>query len=289
MPPLYLRVFERLIIEANHQDNEIPYKKRGEKITGKKLIKRGERLTSVRDICKWVMWYERGKEVIPNPKTMQNILDWLAENNMIKIYSAKGNRTETHYKIVNYNDYQKKEDEEVTEKKQFGNTLETESKQSGNTLETESKQSGNSLETESKQSLDTNKNVKNDNNIYTFEKTSDEKTDTDNTDIPRSENNSKAKKVFSNDDKEYKLANYLSKQIAKRLEKPEKDEKTLQSWSAEFNKMIRLDKLDVDEMKDVLVFCQNHKFWKNNILSVSKFRKQYLTLLSTMKGDESLV
>ena len=133
MPPLYIRVFLRLILEANHQDAEIPYKEQGQKTIGKKLIKRGERLTSVRDICKWVAWYERGKLKEPNPKTVQEILDWLEENNMIEIYGTKGNRKETHYKIVNYDIYQDKEDDKVTEKKQ---------------------------------SLDINKNDKNEKNIY---------------------------------------------------------------------------------------------------------------------------
>jgi len=144
MPPLYLRVFLRLLIEANHQDNEIPYREKGQSVVGKKLIKRGERLTSVRDICKWVAWYERGCLKEPNPKTIQNILDWLEENNMIEIYGAKGNRKETHYKIVNYDIYQDKDSDKVTEKKQLGN----------------------SLETEKKQSLETNKNDKNEKNIY---------------------------------------------------------------------------------------------------------------------------
>lgn len=125
MPPLYLRVFERMIIEANHQDKEIPYREKGSNIIGKKLIKRGERLTSVRDICKWVSWYERGKLTIPNPKTIQNILDWLVENEMIFIYGERGNRVETYYKIVNYDDYQDNDTPEVTEKKQRRNNIET--------------------------------------------------------------------------------------------------------------------------------------------------------------------
>jgi len=236
MPPLYLRVFERLLIEANHQDNEIPYKKKGEQVIGKKLIKRGEKLTSVRDICKWVAWYERGKETIPNPKTIQNILDWLVENHMIEIYGEKGNRTETLYNIVNYNDYQEDSMNKVTEKKQ---------------------------------SLDTNKNVKNvKNNIK---------------DIPLK----KEPKIFVNEDKEYLLAKYLSKQIAKRLEVPLKDESSLQKWSAEFERMVRIDGYDVDEVKDVLVFSQRDSFWQTVILSAGKFRKQYLSLLSKMKqaGD----
>lgn len=139
MPPLYLRVFLRLLIETNHHDNEIPYKEKGQSVIGRKLIKRGERLTSVRDICKWVAWYERGKLIEPNPKTIQNILDWLEENNMIEIYGVKGNRKETHYIIVNYDIYQDKDSDKVTEKKQLGN----------------------SLVTEKQQSLETNKNVKN--------------------------------------------------------------------------------------------------------------------------------
>lgn len=98
---------------------------------------------------------------------------------------------------------------------------------------------------------------------------------------------SKIKKVFSNEDKEYLLSNYLSKQITKRLEVPLKDESTLQKWSVEFERMVRIDGYDVDEIKDVLVFSQRDLFWQTVILSASKFRKQYLALLGKMKqaGD----
>ena len=108
MPPLYLRVFERLIIEANHKDNVIPYNH------GQKLIKRGERLTSVRQICEWVGWHERNIFKTPNPKTIQCILDWLEDNNMVEIYGFKGNRKETHYNIVNYSVYQEEDSTKVT-------------------------------------------------------------------------------------------------------------------------------------------------------------------------------
>ena len=107
MPPLYLRVFERLLLEANHEDTYIPYREKGTNITGKKLIKRGERLTSIRHISEWVGWYERGIFKVPNPKTITTILDWLTHNNMIQIYN-QGNRRETHYNIVNYCVYQDK-------------------------------------------------------------------------------------------------------------------------------------------------------------------------------------
>lgn len=109
MQPLYSRVFERLIIEANNTNREIPYKKI------KKLIKRGERLTSLSQIAEWVGWYERGIFRTPNKKTISNILNWLIDNTMIEIYN-KGNVRETHYNIVNYNVYQVKKTTKVTPK-----------------------------------------------------------------------------------------------------------------------------------------------------------------------------
>ncbi|MDF2892070.1 MAG: IBBPl23 49 [Clostridia bacterium] len=104
-PPLYLRTFERMILEANHVCKRIPYNKTT------KLIRRGERLTSIRQIAEWVAWYERGILKVPNPKTIKEILGWLIDNEMIEIYN-QGNTKETHYNIVNYSVYQAKEDGE---------------------------------------------------------------------------------------------------------------------------------------------------------------------------------
>jgi DNA-binding transcriptional regulator YhcF (GntR family) len=150
--PLYLKVFERLILEANHKCIRIPYNK----IT--KLIKRGEKLTSIRQISEWVAWYERGILRSPNPKTISEILNWLVENNMIEIYNKgntqvtvkngkkqnESNNRETHYNIVNYCIYQSKEHDEsnsqVTTK--FPTKI-----------------------NEGIQQLDTNKNVKNKKNV----------------------------------------------------------------------------------------------------------------------------
>lgn len=134
--PLYARVFERLIIEANHSCKRIPYK--GET----KLIKRGERLTSIRQIAEWVGWYQRGIFKAPNPKTISSILKWMIKNNLLEIYD-RGNSQETHYNIVNYCIYQSREDAQ-------GNSQ-------SNSQVTVSGQA-------SKQSMDTNKNVKNEKN-----------------------------------------------------------------------------------------------------------------------------
>jgi hypothetical protein len=140
LPPLYLRVFERLIIEANHEECTIPYRYKG-KVTDK-TIKRGERLTNLRAIGEWVGWYERGVFKIPNPKLIKEIIDYLVENNMIEIVREgqeeqenKSNRNETHYRIVNYEVYQDKKDSKVTEEKQDRNRIETEKKLNNNDKE----------------------------------------------------------------------------------------------------------------------------------------------------------
>jgi hypothetical protein len=130
MPPLYLRVFERLIIEANHQDTTIPFK---DSPSGKKTVKRGERVTSLGQIANWVGWYERGIFKIPNKKTIKVILEWLGKAKMIGFL---GNGQYTHYFVINYDTYQSEPATKVTVKKR---------------------------------SLDTNKNDKNDKNKYIVE------------------------------------------------------------------------------------------------------------------------
>jgi len=43
----------------------------------------------------------------------------------------------------------------------------------------------------------------------------------------------------------------------------------------EMNKINRLDGKPYEEIKAILIWCQKDNFWKTNILSISKFRKQY--------------
>lgn len=229
MPPLHERVFLRLIIEANHKDVEIPYREKGSQIYRKKLIKRGERLTSIRNIAEWVAWYERGCLKVPNPKTISSILEYLIQENMIYIYD-KGNKKETHYKIVNYDIYQDDRGEE-----------------------------GNTKVTVNKQSMDINKNDKNEKN-----------------------ENKKTNKVFMSDSNEYRLAVYLYKHIVEN--NPKAKEPNYQTWSKGFDSIIRIDKRDIEEVRDLIKFSQRHTFWHKNILSPDKLRKQYDRLILDMKS-----
>lgn len=109
MPPLYLRVFGRLLIEANHTDTVVPYRDRATGKIVQKTVKRGEHITSIRQICSWVAWYERRILREPNPRTIAKILNYLEQNNMLTIYRNEGNRSETHYKVCNYEVYQASE------------------------------------------------------------------------------------------------------------------------------------------------------------------------------------
>lgn len=59
-----------------------------------------------------------------------------------------------------------------------------------------------------------------------------------------------------------------------------------QSWSKEFDYILRIDKRDIEEVRKVIEWCQNDSFWKTNILSPSSLRKQYDRLTLKMKVCE---
>ena len=141
----------------------------------------------------------------------------------------------------------------------------------------------NNKRTTNEQQMNTNKNIKNiKNNNSLLEKTSGNEINENKNDTEL-KTSSKVKKVFSNEDKEYLLSNYLSKQITKRLNVPLQKEDILQKWSIEFERMTRLDGYNIEDIKNVLIFSQQDLFWQTNIMSASKFRKQYLVLLGKMK------
>ena len=70
-----------------------------------------------------------------------------------------------------------------------------------------------------------------------------------------------------------KLAELLYKQIKNNL--PNYKEPELEKWANEFRLMMERDKRDGEEIQDLIIKTQNDNFWKKNILSPSKLRKQY--------------
>lgn len=96
----------------------------------------------------------------------------------------------------------------------------------------------------------------------------------------------KVKKVFNHDEAPYKAARWLADEIERRLStcKPY-TENHIQAWALDFDRCNRLDGHPWEEINDVLAFSQNDGFWNRNILSGSKFRKQYIALLAQMGGQ----
>lgn len=236
MPPLYHRVWQYLKYKVNHTDNEIPMRD-GTKL----LVKKGQHLTSYRKIAKGIGWYEGPLWKEPNSKTVKTICDWLEANEMISQNHGTGNRQYTLITIVNWDLYQSKESEVVTDKKQLGN----------------------SQVTVRKQLVDINKNDKNDKN--------DKKKDI---------------KAFCPNSDEFRLASYLFSWIKQNNPKAKKP--NLQLWSKTFNLMIRIDERPVNEIKQVIEWCQKDAFWYKNILSADKLRKQYDRLLLQMQSKKEI-
>ena len=70
-----------------------------------------------------------------------------------------------------------------------------------------------------------------------------------------------------------KLAELLYKQIQSNL--PNFKEPNLEMWANEFRLIMERDKREGKEIQNLIIKSQSDDFWKKNILSPSKLRKQY--------------
>lgn len=71
-------------------------------------------------------------------------------------------------------------------------------------------------------------------------------------------------------------------------------EPSFQSWAAEFDKILRIDKRDIEQVKNMIVFIhggeidrqvvEKHDFWHKNILSPAKLRKHWDRLVLEIKS-----
>jgi len=106
MPPLYIKVWYYLRHIVQWKPFLFPSK-------GKFgiWVLPGQRILSIRQIAEGVKWVEWGKEVIPNTKTISEILKWFEDREMIVVESnAKG----TLITITNWDTYQGEDEEKVT-------------------------------------------------------------------------------------------------------------------------------------------------------------------------------
>ncbi len=93
-------------------------------------------------------------------------------------------------------------------------------------------------------------------------------------------NLSKDKDIVKPSDVGLTLASLLFEKIKSRnhAHKPP----DLKVWAKDIDLMISRDARDPTEIEEVICWCQNNDFWKNNILSPGKLRKQYDQLVLKM-------
>jgi len=56
---------------------------------------------------------------------------------------------------------------------------------------------------------------------------------------------------------------------------PQHKEPDLKKWAKDLDRMIRLDKRNPEEVKEIIVWALNDPFWRKNMLSPEALRKQY--------------
>lgn len=69
------------------------------------------------------------------------------------------------------------------------------------------------------------------------------------------------------------LADFFLQTI--RTFKPDFKEPNLPSWQKDFDKMLRLDKRNTEDIRILIHWLPGNHFWRKNILSASKFREQF--------------
>lgn len=85
--------------------------------------------------------------------------------------------------------------------------------------------------------------------------------------------------------KEFQLASLLFSLIQQNDPKAKKP--NLQKWGKDIDGIIRLDGRDPPQVEAVIKWCQKDPFWRTNILSAAKLRKQFTQLVLKMNGGNS--
>lgn len=99
--------------------------------------------------------------------------------------------------------------------------------------------------------------------------------------VLRKEKKADKKKIFDLDSDAYKLSELLyQKCIENNPNFPGRD---LQSWAKHMDLLLRVDKYPPRLVEAVIKWCQADSFWKCNILSTSKLRKQFPQLILKAK------
>ena len=69
------------------------------------------------------------------------------------------------------------------------------------------------------------------------------------------------------------LAKYLFTKVKENNSKAR--EPNFQNWADDIRKLVEIDGNTVEEVKEVIDWCQSDSFWKNNVMSANKLRTQF--------------
>ena len=81
----------------------------------------------------------------------------------------------------------------------------------------------------------------------------------------------------------------LAERFDKRLQElyPSRKGADIDSWAKDFEKLLRIDKREVEEVKEMLEWVLDHEFWVKNVLSPSTLRKQWDKLMAQKKPPQN--
>jgi len=94
-----------------------------------------------------------------------------------------------------------------------------------------------------------------------------------------------SKNKFSDESIEFLLASELYNLILDN--NPKFKTPNLQSWAKSIDLMIRADKRNATEIREVIRWCQKDNFWQGNILSTNKLREKYDQLTMKMSTKQT--
>lgn len=123
-------------------------------------------------------------------------------------------------------------------------------------------------------------------NSVPLNKTKQNKTKQNNTSGKSGTSHKKAARKFAEDSVEMELALYLFDKI-KQNNPEHKDlaDSQKQKWADSIRLMIERDKRTPQQIHNMIDWCQADSFWKQNILSTAKLRKQYDTMRPKAKAE----
>lgn len=91
-------------------------------------------------------------------------------------------------------------------------------------------------------------------------------------------------KNFNADSDEIRLSKLLFEYIQKR--DPGAKVPDFQKWAYHVDKLRLIDNRPFKQIEEIIHWCQRDKFWRKNILSTEKLRKQFSQLIQHMKGEQ---